>query len=142
MPQGPYQRVAELIIMSSRTNVLTLTIVLVGGAICASTAASAQTLMKEEKPGLMTRAKITPDSARKLALARVPKGKIEEEELEEEHGKLVFSFDIQVAGKTGVEEVQINALTGALVSKRHESPRQQAREKASDMKSAKKPTTH
>lgn len=104
------------------------------------TAVSAQATMKEEKPGLLAKAKITPDSARKLALARVMRGTIAEEEIEEENGKLVFSFDISVAGKTGIDEVLIDARTGALVSKSHESPAAQAREKASDAKKAKKPT--
>ena len=108
--------------------------------LLAGTAVSAQATMKEEKPGLLAKAKITPDSARKSALARVKNGTIAEEEIEEENGKLVFSFDISVAGKTGIDEVLIDARTGALVSKSHESPRAQAREKAADVKAAKKPT--
>ncbi len=103
------------------------------------TAASAQATMKEEKPGLLAKAKITPDSARKLAIGRVKNGTIAEEEIEMENGKLVFSFDITVQGRTGVDEVLIDARTGALVSKSHESPRAQAREKATDAKAAKKP---
>ncbi len=125
--------------MPSPKRLLALMSMLVGASLIASNAAAAQAPFKEEKPGLMARARITPDSARKLALARVPNGKIAEEELEEENGKLVFSFDITVAGKTGVDEVQINALTGALVSRTHESPKAQARERAADAQAAKKP---
>ena len=95
--------------------------------------------MKEEKPGMLARATVSADSARKLALAQVPRGRIDEEEIEEEHGKLVFSFDIKVPGQSGVDEVLIDALTGAIVSKSHETPRQAAQERASDAAAAKKP---
>lgn len=87
---------------------------------------------------MLARAVVTADSARKLALAQVPNGRIDEEEIEEEHGKLVFSFDIKVPGKTGVDEVLIDARTGALVSKSHETPRQAAQERAADAAAARK----
>ena len=97
--------------------------------------------MKEEKPGMLARATVTPDSARKLALGQVANGTIDEEEIEEEHGKLVYSFDIKVRGRRGVEEVQIDALNGTLVSREHETPRQAAAERAADARAAaKKPT--
>ena len=66
-------------------------------------------------------AKITEDSARVLALVQVPGGKIEGGELETEGGKLLYSFDIKVAGKPGVEEIHISALTGELLSHEHET---------------------
>ena len=94
--------------------------------------------MKEEKPGLLARARVTPDSARRLAVAQVANGVIDEEEIEEEHGKLVYSFDIKVRGRRGVEEVQIDALSGAMVSHEHETPRQAARERAADAREAAK----
>ncbi len=100
--------------------------------------AQTPTRMKEDKPGLLARARVTPDSARKLALAQVPNGRIDQEEIEEEGGKLVFSFDIKVPGKTGVDEVLIDARTGALVSKSHETPRQMSQERAADAAAARK----
>jgi uncharacterized membrane protein YkoI len=92
--------------------------------------------MREAKPGLLAKSKITPEAARSSALARVKGGAIKEEEIEEEDGKLVFSFDIAVAGKSGIEEVQVNALSGKLVSVEHESPAQQAAEAAKSAKDA------
>lgn len=104
-------------------------------------AAAAAKPMKEEKPGMLARARVTPDSARKLALVQVANGVIDEEEIEEEHGKLVYSFDIKVAGRRGIEEIQIDALSGAMVSHEHETPRQAAQERAADARAAgKKPT--
>ena len=59
--------------------------------------------MKEDKPGQLALAKVTPDAARKIALARVPKGTISEEGIEKEKGKLLYSFDIKVPGKRGIK---------------------------------------
>lgn len=87
--------------------------------------------MKEEKPGLAAQAKVTPEAARKTALARVP-GRIQSQELEQEHGKLVYSFDIKAPHHSGIEEVQVDALTGKVVSVQHEHPKAEAREKQTD----------
>lgn len=88
--------------------------------------------MKEERPGLLAQATITPDSARSLALARVPGGRIEEAEIEMEDGRLVYSFDMAVSGKRGVEEVLIDAKTGAVISEEHESSRREREESRSE----------
>ena len=83
-------------------------------------------------------AKITEDSARVLALVQVPGGKIEGGELETEGGKLLYSFDIKVAGKPGVEEIHISALTGELLSHEHETDAAEAAEKGKESGKAKK----
>ncbi len=70
---------------------------------------------------LLAKAKITEDSARALALGRVPHATVTEVELEEEHGSLVWSFDLTVAGKPGIEEVNVDALTGKIVGVEHEA---------------------
>ena len=66
----------------------------------------------------------------------MPSGKISAHELERENGKLIYSFDIKVAGKKGIEEVNVDAMTGAVVSKAHEDPSTEAKEKADDAKKA------
>lgn len=68
----------------------------------------------------------------------VANGAIAEEEIEAEHGKLVYSFDIKVAGRSGIEEIQIDARSGAMVSHEHETPRQAAQERAADARAASK----
>jgi uncharacterized membrane protein YkoI len=60
------------------------------------------------------------DSAQRMALAQVPGGRVTKEELEEEDGKLIYSFDIKVGTQEGVEEVHIDAKTGAFLKKEHE----------------------
>jgi uncharacterized membrane protein YkoI len=74
----------------------------------------------EDKVGLWARATFAPDSAIKIALARVPGGTISGGELEEEDGRLIYSFEIKIAGKSGEEEVHVDARTGEVVKQEHE----------------------
>jgi Peptidase propeptide and YPEB domain len=90
------------------------------------------TRMKEDKPGQLAMARITPDSARTLARTRVPAAQIAEEGIEMEHGKLVYSFDMKTRGRRGIDEVLIDALSGAIISVEHEGPAQEAAERAQD----------
>lgn len=66
--------------------------------------------------------RITKADATRTALAAVPGGKVTSTELETEHHQLIYSFDIAVPGKSGVEEVQVSAMTGRIVSLKHEGP--------------------
>lgn len=74
-------------------------------------------------------AKITMEEARRAALERVP-GTIEDGELEKEHGKLVYSFDIRTAD--GISEVWVDAGTGQVVNVEKETEAQEAAEKRKD----------
>jgi hypothetical protein len=85
-----------------------------------------------------TKAKISMEEARALALARVPKGKVQTAELEREHGKLIYSFDIRVPGKSGIEEVQIDAMNGKVVSIEHETPQAERKEAQREKQEVKK----
>jgi hypothetical protein len=71
---------------------------------------------------------VSMQTARAHALATVLRGRVRSAELEREHGRLIYSFDIAGPGRPGVEEVQISALTGRLISRRHESPAAERRE--------------
>lgn len=117
--------------MSKATKLMAVSVL--GLSFTALGAPDAPTPIKEETPGLRAKAKVTPEAASKTALARVS-GKIESQELEEEHGKLVYSFDIRAPKKLGVEEVQVDALTGQVVSVKHENGRAEAREKKGEKK--------
>lgn len=97
---------------------------------------SATALHAQAKPSLAAQARVSRDSAQKLALAQVPGGRIVEGELEREKGKLIWSFDIRTQGKSGIDEVQIDAVSGALVSNVHETPRQERAEAAADRRAA------
>ena len=78
---------------------------------------------------------LTKEAARSAALAAVPGGTVQSAELETEHGRRIWSFDIKDAGSLNVVEIQIDAKTGAVVSKTIESPRDQKKEAIADRKS-------
>lgn len=100
--------------------------------------ARAQATYKRDLPdSLKSQAKITEDAAAKTALAKVPKGAIEAVELEREDGKLMYSYDVKVSGKKGVEEVHVDAVTGKFLSMVHENPEDEKKEAAADAKDAK-----
>jgi uncharacterized membrane protein YkoI len=73
-------------------------------------------------------AKVDSVTARRTALAKVPNGRVLQQELERDGGRLVWSFDIKSGSKPGVEEVQVDALDGSVVSVLHESAADEAAE--------------
>ena len=89
-------------------------------------------------PALAAQAKISLDSARTIALHKVKNGQVAAEELERENGRLIYSFDVKVAGKSGIVEVNVNALNGAVVGVHHESVAAEAREARADSAAARK----
>ncbi|MGH7656418.1 MAG: PepSY domain-containing protein [Gemmatimonadaceae bacterium] len=102
---------------------------------------AAQTVtVKEEKPGLLKKATVTKSAAIATAQAKLPKAKLASAEIEQEDGKLIYSFDFKTAGKSGIDEVNVDAMTGKLVGGvEHESPAAEKREaKADSSKAAKK----
>jgi uncharacterized membrane protein YkoI len=104
----------------------------------AASSAHAQGSYKKELPDSLTKlAKVTEDVAAAAAQARVPKGKIQGVELERENKKLIYSYDIKTAGKSGIDEVHVDAMTGTVVSFEHESPAAEKKEAAEDAKAAK-----
>ncbi|MDX6712036.1 MAG: hypothetical protein QOH96_3052 [Blastocatellia bacterium] len=82
---------------------------------------------RENQANLAAKAKITKEQAEATALKRAP-GKVESSELEREHGRLVYSFDIRNSRGT-IDEVQVSAITGKVVRVEHESLKQEAAEK-------------
>ena len=91
--------------------------------------AGAQTPKKSKIPvSLNKEAKISKEEARAIAFKQAP-GEFEEEELEREHGKLVYSYDIRTAGQKGITEVQVSAVDGSIVSVEKEDAASEAREK-------------
>ncbi len=106
-----------------RSTVVALVFILLARADAAST----------EKE-LSREAKITRSQAERTALSKVAHGKVTAGELEREHGKLIWSFDIAKPGTPDINEVQIDAKTGKIVSVTLETPKDQAAEAAADKK--------
>ena len=96
----------------------------VGSIFTASSLAAQQPAArayKRDVPAeLLAQATISEDSARAVALARVPGSTVKALELEREHDLLIWSFDLTVAGNPGIEEVEVDALTGKIVTVEHE----------------------
>jgi uncharacterized membrane protein YkoI len=86
---------------------------------------------------LQKEAKISEATARAIALKVVPNGTIKSHELEREHGTLIYSYDIKVAGKSGIEEVAVSAIDGSIVAHEHETPAMERAEAAKDAKEKK-----
>jgi uncharacterized membrane protein YkoI len=76
--------------------------------------------------------KITMAQARATALKKAP-GKVTSEELENEKGKLIYSFDIATS-KSGVTEVNVDAINGKIIAVQHENAAKEAAEKKLEAK--------
>lgn len=76
--------------------------------------------------------KITMAQARATALKKAP-GTVKSAELENEHGKLIYSFDIATS-KTAITEVNVDAMNGKIVAVQHENAAKEAAEKKQEAK--------
>src|SRR5256885_4999218 len=112
------------------SKVAIFTLVAALGAVMPMTASTSKTPTQAE---LQKEAKISMEKAREIALKKAPGGTIESAELEREHGKLIYSFDIKTA-KPGVMEVNVDAKNGKVVSAKQESPAKEAAEKKQEAK--------
>jgi N-methylhydantoinase A/oxoprolinase/acetone carboxylase beta subunit len=100
--------------------------------MCAAVGAQAPAPKKSKIPAALKKeAKISVEDARAAALKKVP-GEIQEEELEKENGKLVYSFDIRGTGQKDITEVQVSATDGSIVSVEKENAASEAKEKKQD----------
>ena len=88
----------------------------------------------ETQAELQKEAKMTMADARAMALRTVPSATIQAGEIEREGGKLIYSFDMKVPAKSGIDEVNIDAMTGTLVSHQHETPKDERAEARADAK--------
>ena len=70
----------------------------------------------EVKPGLLQQATFSAEAAFRAAQAQRPSGTVTDAEIDEEGGRLVYEFTIAAEGVEGVDEVQIDAMTGEVVS--------------------------
>jgi len=62
---------------------------------------------------------------------------VHEGELEIEQTCLVYSFDIRIPGRSGIEEVMVDPGTGKVLAHTHETPAQEAAERAADRANSK-----
>jgi hypothetical protein len=84
---------------------------------------------------LQSMAKVSRSQAEQHARERLKsKGSVSTSsaELEAENGCLIWSFDMKVEGRSGVEEVAVDAGNGKVLSVHHESARAEATEAKSE----------
>ena len=83
----------------------------------------------EAQAKLMAEAKISKETAQQTALAKVPNGTVKAAEIEKENGKLQWSFDVATPGTKDITEVNVDAMTGDVISVDKESAASEAKEK-------------
>ncbi len=94
---------------------------------------AAKPAAKEDEAALRKQAKVTEAAAKATALAAVPGATVKSGELEKEKGKLIWSFDLTVPGKKGIEEVNVDAMTGKVIAKEHEDAKAEKAEAKAEM---------
>ena len=100
---------------------------------CCTENGEAKNHSKEAKQAkLAAEAKISKDAAQQTALAKVPNGTVKEAEIEKEDGKLQWSFDVATPGSKDITEVNVDAMTGAVIDVSKETVADQAKEKKKD----------
>jgi uncharacterized membrane protein YkoI len=85
-----------------------------------------------DDPALLAEARISRDAATWIALARVPDGAVASSELEREHGRLIWSFDVTRPDSRNVTEVHVDAQTGKIVSTHTGAPARRPDESVED----------
>ncbi len=125
--------------MKLNTNTLTkitFSLALLAGiVVVSSTTTLAQEKEEKSNAKLAKQAKITMEAAKATAMEKVP-GTVEDGELEKEHGKLVYSFDIRNEKGT-ISEVWVDAKTGKVIKVEEENAAAEAKENAADKKANK-----
>jgi hypothetical protein len=82
-------------------------------------------------------ATVSRSDAERMAVARVRRHaavSVISAELETEHGCLLWSFDLRLAGSSGIHEVQIDAGDGRILSVKRENSQQEAAETKDEIK--------
>jgi uncharacterized membrane protein YkoI len=85
-------------------------------AISVAAMGSGTVALDEDSPGLTKRARIADANARVIALQRMPGGTVVEAEIEEDDGRLVYSYEIRVEDGRG--KVDIDATTAAVLKEK------------------------
>lgn len=102
---------------------------IVCSAVVAALLAGCATEKSESQAKLMAEAKVSKEAAQQTALAKVPNGTVKAAELEKEKGKLQWSFDVATPGTKDITEVNVDAMTGDVISVGKESAQSEAKEK-------------
>jgi uncharacterized membrane protein YkoI len=114
-----------------------LSVIAVAGSLIVTSTrvVGAQQVVKRDLPdSLLKVAKVGEHAARLTAQAKVPHARVEAVELEREDGHLQYSYDMKVPGQAGTTEVNVDAVTGAVLGVHHEGALDEAKEGAAEAK--------
>jgi hypothetical protein len=100
-------------------------------------AAQTRDYRRDVPPKLAAQAKISEERALQTARLKFPQARIVALELEQEHGELLYSIDLQVPGADGVDELHISAVDGRVLSQEHESSKMEREESKTEKKERK-----
>jgi len=104
-----------------RTALIAASLVLGAGLAAAAQQPAARTYQREVPDSLAAQTRVSEDSARAIAMRRIPRGVVQKLELERERGHLIYSWVLKIAGRAGVEEVNVDALSGRILGVEHEA---------------------
>jgi uncharacterized membrane protein YkoI len=113
------------------------TISFAAAALAALLLAGCATHHHEDQAKLQAEAKVSRADAEKIALAKAPNGTVKEGELEKEKGKLIWSFDLTTPDSKDITEVNVDAITGEVVSVEKEAAKEHEKDKGEDAKKEK-----
>ena len=116
----------------NNSHAITVAITLIVACALPSVVRAGDVPVHEESPGLLKLATIRPAAAEASALAKIPGGSIRAAEIEKEGGKLIYSFEIKVKGRPGIEEVNVDATNGKVIGVEHEDAATESKEAAAD----------
>lgn len=101
-------------------------------SLCAFLSATSSLSAGVVKGNLIKQASVTRSEAEHIALSQVRDGRIKSVELEKEHGRLIWSFDLARPNTKNITELQVDAKSGQIVSTKIETPKDQKKEAAED----------
>ncbi len=110
---------------------------LIAGAAPAECTAKVTGKLSDSEMKNMAKISLADAQATAIKLVGADLKKIKGKELEVEEGCLLYSFDLQLKSTKGTEEIMIDAVSGQVFSQKHETPADEAEEKAADKKEEK-----
>ena len=99
-------------------------------AACSLAAGNLAAQDRNVPDSLVAKAKISEDSARAIALKRVP-GDVQGVTLAKMKTRLVYTFKVQRKGRPGLTDVQVNAASGHVIGVRRESTKRSTTRRSS-----------
>ena len=103
-------------------SILTAAVALLAFAGTAASQGMQIVMVKEATPGLLKQAKVSSSDAIAAAQAKVPNATLKSALIQQQEGKLVYSFNFETPGAAGSDNVKVDAMTGAVLGVEHKTP--------------------